>query len=362
VPVFSTRKWRSETALRVQVVLAIIGAWAVFAGDLLQRDAVLRVGALLACLGGVLFMVNIVRLFRQPPGATPALPLPYPEQARVDLLATHFTRLSGLYLVVGLAIGVLLSWRTPETGRWQLVWAHAMLVGFFLSMAAGVCYHVLARWTNKRWRWIGGIRLHLLLVTMGLPLMLAALATNETPLFAVAGPIQAAALALFLVNVGPMVIGLPPLTRVALLVAGGLLLVGIGLGATFAIDPTLGARLRLTHATLNLFGWTGLLISGMGYYLAPRFLGRPLRWPRLAWLQIACLALGALGGAGALARWTTDGSMRPLVVAALCLVALSFALFGVIVAGTAMARIGAGTVGIVPLASRRSATLRERVS
>jgi hypothetical protein len=362
VPVFSTRKWRSESALRAQVILGIAGAWAVFAGELVRSDALVRLGSLSAFVGGVLFMVNIGRLFRQPAGATPALPLPYPNQARVDKYATHFTRLSGLYLVVGLAIGVLLSWWTPASGRWELVWAHALLVGFFLSMASGVCYHVLARWTNKRWRWLGGIRLHLMLLTLGLPLMLAALATNETSLFALAGPVQAAALALFLFNVAPMVSGLPLLTRVALFAAGALLLVGISLGATFAIDPALGARLRLTHATLNLFGWTGLLISGMGYYLAPRFLGRPLRWPRLAWLQIACLAVGALGGAGALARWTADGSLRPLVVMALALVALSFAFFGVIVAGTAMTRVGAGTVGIVQLPSGPRARLHRRAS
>ncbi|HET8523064.1 MAG TPA: hypothetical protein VFL82_07520 [Thermomicrobiales bacterium] len=363
VPVFSTRKWRSEPALRAQVVLAVAGAWGIFAGELGRSDALVRLGSFSAFLGGLLFMVNIMRLFRQPAGATPPLPLPYPHQARVDKYATHFTRLSGLYLVVGLAIGVLLSWWTPASGRWELVWAHTLLVGFFLSMAAGVCYHVFARWTNKRWRWLGGIRLHLMLVTLGLPLMLAALATNDTSLFALAGPVQAAALALFLFNVAPMVTGLPLLTRVALIAAGALLLVGIGLGATFAIDPALGARLRLTHATLNLFGWTGLLISGMGYYLAPRFLGRPLRWRWLAWLQIVCLTVGALGGAGALARWTTDGSMRPLVVIALALVALSFACFGAIVAGTALTRISAGgTVGLVQMPAGPRIRLHKRAS
>jgi heme/copper-type cytochrome/quinol oxidase subunit 1 len=77
------------------------------------------------------------------------------------------------------------------------------------------------------------------------------------------------------------------------------LALGIGLGASFAFDRSLGAALRPLHAELNMWGWVTLLIYGMGYHMLPRFAGKPLRWPRLAegqsWLAIGGVALAACG-------------------------------------------------------------------
>jgi heme/copper-type cytochrome/quinol oxidase subunit 1 len=74
---------------------------------------------------------------------------------------------------------------------------------------------------------------------------------------------------------------------------------GIGLGASFALNRSLGAALRPLHAELNLWGWTTLLIYGFGYHMLPRFSGRPLRSPALAaaqsWLAIAGVVLASLG-------------------------------------------------------------------
>ena len=83
------------------------------------------------------------------------------------------------------------------------------------------------------------------------------------------------------------------------------LALGIGLGAWFAIDRTQGAWLRPLHAALNLWGWTALLIYGMGYHMLPRFAGQPLRRARLAaaqsWLAIGGIALVGLGWGAVLA-------------------------------------------------------------
>jgi len=346
VPVFARRPWPSEAWLRHQVILAIAGAWLVYAGWLADLAAVVGLGSAVALAGGLAFTHNLLQLFRQPPARTPAAPLPHPEQASIDAIATRFTRLSGVYLLVGLAVGLVTSWWQPATGRWDLVWAHAMLVGFFLSMAAGVCYHVMSRWTGRRWGSVAAIRLHLLLVVIGLPFMLLALMTNWKVLFAVAGPLQAAAIVLFLANLAPMVSGLPALTRSAIIGAASCLLVGVTLGAVFAIEPAIGARLRLVHAELNLFGWTGLLISGVGYYLVPRFAGHPLRWPHLAATQLAVLAGGiVLGAASLLWRAAGDGP-AVLVTGSLGLVALGFLLFGLVLAGTVRGSVG--TVAMVP--------------
>jgi cbb3-type cytochrome oxidase subunit 1 len=261
-------------------------------------------------------------------------------------------RLSGSYLLLGLALGLLTSFWQPG-GRWDLVWAHALLVGFFLSMVSGVCYHVLTRWTDRRWRSLAPLRLHFAVVALGLPLMLLALATNQALLFAIAGPLQAVAIALLLVNIVPFVSALPHLTRPAFAVAMALLLVGITLGALFAIDPALGARLRLTHTEINLFGWSGLLISGAGYYLVPRFAGQPLRWSCLAPVQLTLLATGIILGALALAWRAYGDGPAALVLAAQLLVATGYLLFGILVAGTFFApRKRAGAVAALSLAPR----------
>jgi hypothetical protein len=340
VPVFARRTWPGLWWLRLQVALAIGGAWTVYAGRLAGERWIVVLGSAIALAGGLVFTHNVVRLFQQVPTAPAMAALPFPEQAIVDRLATSFTRLAGIYLLVGLTVGLAIEIWQPRSGRWDLVWAHAMLVGFFLSMAAGVSYHVLSRWTGRNWRYVAPIRWHLWTVTIGLPLMLAALALDQHNLFKIAGPLQAAALALFLAIIAPMVPGLPGPTRPAFIGAAGFLLTGIGLGAAFAIDAALGARLRMVHAEINLFGWTGLLISGVGYYLVPRFVGRPLRWPRLAWLQLALVGGGSALGAFALYRRAYgDPTLVPLALAQ-AFIALGLLLFAVSIVATFRSRPG----------------------
>jgi hypothetical protein len=335
--------------------LTIIGAWLATVGYVAEEERLIRLGHAAALAGGLVFVSNLLRLFRQQPGHAPAPPLPYPDQAAVDRAAIQFTRLSGLFLLTGLVVGVLTSWWQPESGRWNLVWAHAMLVGFFLSMASGVCYHVLARWTGRRWRAVAPIRLHLLTVAIGLPSMLLALATGRDGLFAVAGPLQAAAVLFFLVNIAAMLPGLPILTRTAMTAAGILLAAGVTLGALFALEPALGARLRLVHAELNLFGWTGLLIAGVGYYLFPRLLGRPLQWPVAAWAQIGCLGSGVLLCATALAFRAYGHGPAGLVALGHAIVAAGFLLFGLIIGRTATFQPGPAIVTPVSIQRMRSA-------
>ena len=333
VPVFSRRMWTRPTLLQAQVVLALAGAWFGFSGVALGLRDLAIVGSAAALAGGVLFIVNLQRLFRQP-ATLPPPPLPYASQTTVDRLATRFMQLSGVYLLFGLTSGLALHFWRLGSGRWELVWAHALLLGFFLSMASGVCYHAVSRWSGKEWRYIGLIRLHLAVIALGLPAMLHALATNDQRIFAVAGPLQAFGILLLLVNVAPLIPGLPQPTRTAFTGAAVLLLVGIALGSLFAVDPAIGARLRLAHAEINLFGWTGLLISGAGYYLVPRFAGHPLRWPRLAPVQLGALSAGVVLAVVALV-WRAYGVGSPaLLLLAQVLIASGFALFALLVAGT----------------------------
>jgi hypothetical protein len=351
LPVFSRRSWPRESWLRLQMGLAIAGAWMVFAGHIANWAWAVVAGSGLALGGGIMFSANVVGLFRQP-AVRSAPPLPYPGHIAVDRIATQFMRLSGAYLVIGLTIGVITSVWQPETGRWDLVWAHAMLIGFLLSMASGVCYHVLSRWTGRPWRAVMPIRLHIAIVALGLPVMLLALATDRGGVFAIAGPLQAVAIGLFLVNIVPMVPALPDLTRPAFLAAALLLIAGSALGAMFAIEPAIGARLRLAHAEINLFGWTGLLISGVGYYLVPRFAGQPLRWPRLAAVQLSALVVGVALAAVAIAWRAYGDGPASLVLFAQGMVCAGFLLLGVQIAGT-FRRKSAGTVAALVLRPSR---------
>jgi hypothetical protein len=340
IPVFSRRSWPANNWLRSQVAMAIGGAWVHYVGRLSGSEWLIALGAIGALLGGLLFFVNVVRLFRGPQSSLPAPPLPHPDQAAVDRLATSFTRIAGLYLLVGLAIGVLNSRWQPPTGRWELVWAHALLLGFFLSMASGVSYHVLSRWTGRHWRSVAMIRIHLAIVAAGLPLMLIALARNWSGLLQIAGPLQAAGLILFGINILPLLVALPGLTRLAMIAAVTFLTVGLVIGSIFATDPAIGARLRMSHGVINLFGGAGLLICGVGTYLIPRFFGRVLRWTRLIAVSIAFLMSGAALSGTALAWRAYGEGSSALVFLAQSMIALGFLMFGAVLMATFFGRPG----------------------
>jgi len=333
VPVFARRDWKSPYLLLAQIVTGLGGAWMVFLGTGLRWEWLERAGQLVALAGGVLFMLNVAQLFHQKVQMPPQT-YRYELQAAVDKAATGFTRLSATLLLVGLGIGVMLSWWRPGFGRWDLVWAHTMLVGWFMTMAAGVCYHMLSRWTGVPWRSLAMIRLHYRIVAVGLPFMLLALAADWRWLFFVAGPLQAAAIVIFLMNILPLVARLVGPARVGILMAVVFLVIGVSLGVMFAIDTSTGPRLRQVHVMANLFGWAGLLISGFGYRFVPNFAGQGLRWPWLAPLQLTVMVLGVAAGMYAMWDRMYNGGSTDAVVLASSIVGIGLLLFAIQVAGT----------------------------
>ena len=349
VPVFSGRTWPQPTHMYAAMVSAIAGAWLVFAGRALPNDGLELAGAFAALAGGLLFVSSVIRLFRSPRVSNARPPLPYPGQEGVDRIGTHFMRLAGIYLLLGLAVGVALHFWTPSRGRWDLVWAHLMLVGWFLSMASGVLYHVMPRWTTGQWKHPRLIQVHLLVTLVGLPLMVIALAFNLRDLFAVAGPLQATALLIMLWNVAPLAWRLPGISRAAIIGAACYLALGVSIGASAAMDPVNHVTLRLAHAQINLFGWGGLLICGVGYYLFPRFAGQPLRWPYLARAQMVLLLLSVIVSATAWWRYFDgDRSVEPLLTITGLSIAASFLTFGAITALTFRRAGNAVTTSAVP--------------
>jgi len=287
VPVFSRRSWPDEGWLRAQVALAIAGAWTVYAGYVAGWEALVLAGSVLALAGGIVFMANLARLFRREPEPRPVPPLPYPEHAAVDAVATRFMRLAGIYLLVGLTVGVVTAVWRPGVGRWDLVWAHTMLIGLMLSMVAGVCYHVLARWTGRRWRSIAAIRLHFALVALGLPVMLVALAVDQTALFAVAGPVEAAAIGLFLVNLAPALVGvrLPVFVAATALgiVPATFVFASVGAG----LDSIVHAQGAAYHACLAAGGADCRLDFDPSAALTPQLIGALVALGLLALVPVA---------------------------------------------------------------------------
>jgi hypothetical protein len=356
VPVFARRTWRDPALLALAIGGLLAGGWGMALGRALPEPALERAWSAAALVGGLAFIAALARLFRHPPAATPAPPLPYPDQAVIDRIAIRFTRLSGMMLIVGLVVGAVRPWWTPAGGRWDLVWAHALLVGFVLCMIHGTAYHVLARWTTARWRSPRLAVWHWRVTAVALPLMLVALAVNERLLFMIAGPAQALAIGLWLLHAAPLLAKLPGPSRGGALAAIALLAVGVTLGGLFAHEPWMGPRLRLAHADLNVFGAVGLFITAFGTYFVPRFAGRPFRWPRFAVVPPALLAGGVIAGA-ALFAWRAYGGDVPGwgLPAAHAVVAAGYLALAALFAQPFLAarRAPAVTVSTISLGTRR---------
>jgi hypothetical protein len=358
VPVFSRRDWQRPELMKAAMILAISSGWVTFAGRAAGLTFVEGFGLAIALAGGLAFMVSIITLFRSPIAERPAPPPPFPEQRAIDQTAIQFTRLAGIWLIVGLVVGLMIVVWTPSFGRWELVWAHAMLLGWFLSMASGVSYHVLSRWTGQRWRWPRLPLIHLRLVQLGLPVMLLALALDTQWLFFIAGPAQTIALLLFIANVLPQARHLTIVPRIGVTAASWMLVIGATLGAGFAVDPINHVTLRFTHAQTNLFGWAGLLICGVGYYLFPRFAGQALAWPRLAKIQMSVLIVAVVLNA-TIWWWyvSRDPAIQNLLITTGLLITLSLATYALIIGKTFFAASPSSVGSSIQLQKSRPATL-----
>src|SRR5688500_16100968 len=122
VPAHSGRRWKSMGLVVAQVAAGDSGAWLAFFGRGLRIEAMDRTGHLLAAAGAVLFMTNLGLRFRQPgPPRPPKVPMrERTTLQRVDRLAIPFTISSGLMVVAGTTLGLVLTFWTPGAGRWDL--------------------------------------------------------------------------------------------------------------------------------------------------------------------------------------------------------------------------------------------------
>lgn len=294
LPVHSGKRWRSLPLVAVQVGTGSVGAWLIALGYGWRHDSLVRIGHWLALAGAVLFLANLMLLFTGPGARPPRIPWQdRTQQQKVDRLAIPFTMLSGLIVVVGTALGVLLDSWQPSFGRWDLVWAHVMLLGFFFPMASGTSYHMLARWSGRDFRSLRLIAVHLIMFLVGMPAMAIALAVDSDLLLRIGAIAMAISMLAWAINILPVAWPLAMAVRSGISLAMCFMVFGIGLGVMFALDPVAGARLRSTHVVANLFGFAGLLISGFGYRYVPQLAGViQMRWLVLRLPQVVLVTVG----------------------------------------------------------------------
>src|SRR6266498_2248419 len=53
--------------------------------------------------------------------------------------------------------------------------------------------------------------------------------------------------------------------------------------------------LKFVHSHLNMLGWVSMMIFGVGYHILPRFMGKPLKSPKMGKLQFWLANIGLIG-------------------------------------------------------------------
>ena len=65
-------------------------------------------------------------------------------------------------------------------------------------------------------------------------------------------------------------------------------------GIAMLANPGL-LTLKFVHSHLNMLGWVSMMIFGVGYHILPRFMGRPLKSPKLGEVQFWLANIGLIG-------------------------------------------------------------------
>lgn len=203
------------------------------------------------------------------------------------------------------AAGLLLAWRGDEVlaTRWSmpaLAITHLMTIGFLLQVMCGALMQILPVAVGTHlWRARAVALATHVGMSLGAMLLPAAFLLEKPALFAVAVPVLAGAVAVFVAVVAAALLRAPVgndtvrAMRVAMLGLAITVALGATLGWSF-VQPSQLPIIELTHlhAAWGLSGWGLVLLVGVAYLVVPMFqLTPPYREKLARWLPTALAAV-----------------------------------------------------------------------
>lgn len=201
MPVFAARDFPSQRMIWAHWWFLAAGLALAQIGTLAFVEALAVAGMLLELVAALLFVTNVVQLFRRGTPRPRAVAPPIANQPQIDRLGTQANKVAGVCLP--LALGLLLAARLGWRGEWVLAAEHLAALGWVLCMIVGVAYHVLPRFSGQAVRGAGWARAQLACHFGALLLMVLGLGFGWGRLFALGGVVMAAALGLFAWTIWP---------------------------------------------------------------------------------------------------------------------------------------------------------------
>lgn len=154
IPMFSGREFYSRKLAYLHLAMANLGILGLvfplpFSSYPIDINPVIKISSLLFALSIFIFIYNMLKTFTSLPGKEP-FPNPFGDGDKAaDKMATLFTGVSIIYLVIGCPLGVLFLLRPDLIPYLRPVHAHINLIGFVSIMIFGVSYHMFPRFAAK---------------------------------------------------------------------------------------------------------------------------------------------------------------------------------------------------------------------
>lgn len=154
IPIFSGRGFYSRKLAYLHLAMANLGILGLvfplpFSSYPIDINPVIKISSILFALSIFVFIYNMLKTFISPPGKE-HFPNPFGQGDKAaDKMATLFTGVSIIYLVIGCPLGVLFLLRPDLIPYLRPVHAHINLIGFVSVMIFGVSYHMFPRFAAK---------------------------------------------------------------------------------------------------------------------------------------------------------------------------------------------------------------------
>jgi hypothetical protein len=321
VPVFARRHLALASWARTHLWVAHAAVWGLVVGRALRWWPASAVGGLAQVASTLLFAAVIVATIRRGEpldrrSLTGALAAVANAPASVDLdrIATRFTRMALIYLVISSLGGAALSGAAGPSARETAAIIWFTVVGFIVMMLSGIAYHLIPRLSGHGAAGAAPARWHFWALAVSAPVLAAGYVADARTVAGAGHLLEAAALAVFAWNLWPAL-------RAGQMPGGSVRFVQMALiagaaGAALAAARGLGIALPLPRPPLlhlHLLGLATMTAFGVSYALIS--LERPeLRlawWPAVhPWVHAGALLGMIVGFAGVPAALAISGPVQ----------------------------------------------------